>query len=175
MADNTARQTHHLQQIGSNMGRVAEGIGSLGTRQREQGETIDALGHTLDEQFHTLASVQDESRDRLLSGRKKLESAIRKADGKAGRRVTWAAAFAGAIVLAAVAAGTLVFSALAWGLGFDPAVPATVLVLEPVFTLLLTAGLWLSYRTVFELSWRRDAENGPVRNVVVVGAGEAGE
>lgn len=78
-------------------------------------------------------------------------------------------------LLMAVVTGSAVFVPLAWAMGFDPAIPRTVLVLEPAVTLLLTAGLWLSYRTVFELSRRRELGSQPVRRVVVVGAGEAGE
>lgn len=78
-------------------------------------------------------------------------------------------------LVVAVVAGTLLFWPLASGFAFQPSVPARVLLLEPVFTLLLTAGLWMTYRMVFELFRRRDGENGQLRNVVVVGAGEAGE
>lgn len=78
-------------------------------------------------------------------------------------------------LLMAVITGSAVFVPLAWALGFHPAIPRSVLILEPALTLLLTTGLWLSYRTAFELSRRREVGSGPVRKVVVVGAGEAGE
>jgi FlaA1/EpsC-like NDP-sugar epimerase len=75
----------------------------------------------------------------------------------------------------AVAVGTLAFVPVVVGLDLDPPVPAAVLVLEPVFTLLFMAAVWLSYRTAFEFAWKQNGEAGPVRNVIVVGAGEAGE
>lgn len=75
----------------------------------------------------------------------------------------------------AVAAGTLVFLPLSWSLGFLSPVPAVVFVLEPLLTLLFTAGVWLGYRTGFEMVWRKESGSGPVRNVLVVGAGQAGE
>jgi pyridoxal phosphate-dependent aminotransferase EpsN len=78
-------------------------------------------------------------------------------------------------LVTAVGMGSIVFVPLAWALNFEPRIPRTILVLEPALTILLTAGLWLSYRTLFELTRRRDLEIESVRNVVVVGAGEAGE
>jgi FlaA1/EpsC-like NDP-sugar epimerase len=75
----------------------------------------------------------------------------------------------------AVGVGTLAFVPLAGRLNLDPPVPTTVLVLEPVFTLLFMAGVWLSYRTAFEMAWRHQGATGPARKVIVVGAGEAGE
>jgi FlaA1/EpsC-like NDP-sugar epimerase len=78
-------------------------------------------------------------------------------------------------LVASVAIGTIVFVLVTTVFTYDRILPTTVLLLEPLFTILLTGGLWLGYRSAFEELWRTDTDDAPVRNVVVVGAGEAGE
>ena len=55
------------------------------------------------------------------------------------------------------------------------AFPPTVLVLEPLLTLMLAAGLWLAYRTVYDVAKRTKVFGLGFRKVLVIGAGEAGE
>jgi FlaA1/EpsC-like NDP-sugar epimerase len=82
-------------------------------------------------------------------------------------------------LIAAVSMGTIVFvlatTTVAHPEGLIPldrSVPISILMLEPILTILLTGGLWLAYRSTFE-AWYGDGDSA--RNVVVVGAGEAGE
>jgi len=77
----------------------------------------------------------------------------------------------GSIVLVAalVALGTLTSVDLA------SAFPPAVLVLEPLITLVTSAGLWLAYRTAYEIAKRSEVFGLGFRRVLVVGAGEAGE
>jgi FlaA1/EpsC-like NDP-sugar epimerase len=75
----------------------------------------------------------------------------------------------------AVGGGTVVLVPLSGMLGFTPPLPGAVLLLEPLLTLVFSAGLWLSYRTVYEAVCRSDSHGDPIRKVLVVGAGEAGE
>jgi FlaA1/EpsC-like NDP-sugar epimerase len=75
----------------------------------------------------------------------------------------------------AVGAGSVVFLPLLSAIGLEPPVPTVVLLLEPLLAVLVTAGIWLGYRTGFEMVWRTGGGSGPVRKVLVIGAGEAGE
>ena len=78
-------------------------------------------------------------------------------------------------LITAVATGTMVFALLSTtvlALTLDRRVPTSILLLEPLLTILFTGGVWLAYRSAFE-GWYGDINS--VRKVVVVGAGEAGE
>jgi FlaA1/EpsC-like NDP-sugar epimerase len=76
---------------------------------------------------------------------------------------------------AAIAAGSALFVVVGALLPITPAVPRSILILEPAFTLLLTAGAWLVYRTGFELSRHYRQTGEQPRRVLIIGAGEAGE
>jgi FlaA1/EpsC-like NDP-sugar epimerase len=79
-------------------------------------------------------------------------------------------------LLGATMLGSVLFLPLALRWSPEPGIPGSVLVLEPVFTLVLTAGVWLGYRTVYEyLERQENGRGGTQRKVIVVGAGEAGE
>jgi FlaA1/EpsC-like NDP-sugar epimerase len=75
----------------------------------------------------------------------------------------------------AVGCGTIVFAGLMELPVWTPSVPLSVLVLEPMLTMLLTAGTWVAYRSTFEqLKLRRVHGVRGARRVLVVGAGDAG-
>ncbi|HWP02685.1 MAG TPA: nucleoside-diphosphate sugar epimerase/dehydratase [Gemmatimonadaceae bacterium] len=77
-------------------------------------------------------------------------------------------------LVGATTLGTAVFWLFARGLHFEPPVPRSVIVLEGMLTALLTAGMWVAYRTAFEMV-RQLRDEGPAqRSVMIVGAGEAG-
>ncbi len=60
------------------------------------------------------------------------------------------------------------------GIFLEP-VPTAVLFTEWVFTIFLTATLWISYRAIFEISrTRADAASGNLRRTIIIGAGELG-
>lgn len=72
-------------------------------------------------------------------------------------------------------AGSLVFVVGVAALPLSPAVPLSVVVVELVLTVLLTAGAWLAYRLLFErIRHARSERNGRRKRVMIVGAGEAG-
>jgi FlaA1/EpsC-like NDP-sugar epimerase len=73
-----------------------------------------------------------------------------------------------------VVAGSVVFIPIALLLPLPAAVPRSILLLEPLLALQLTAAVWISYRLSFEaLRLRRYASNGAMKRVIVIGAGEA--
>ncbi|HEX8362169.1 MAG TPA: nucleoside-diphosphate sugar epimerase/dehydratase [Longimicrobium sp.] len=74
-----------------------------------------------------------------------------------------------------VASGSVVFGVLLYVYPQQVRVPISVFVLEAVFTVLLTAGMWIGYRTALQQLRRRlsVARDNSVR-VLIVGAGEAG-
>jgi FlaA1/EpsC-like NDP-sugar epimerase len=75
----------------------------------------------------------------------------------------------------AITTGSLLFLVLNRGLHLLPPVPRSIIVMEWVLTIYLTAGLWITYRLGFEkLRHYRSAINGSAKRVLVVGAGEAG-
>jgi FlaA1/EpsC-like NDP-sugar epimerase len=75
----------------------------------------------------------------------------------------------------AVTSGTLLFWLAVALLPLQPAIPRSVIALEWMLTVYLTAGLWLSYRLGFENLRHREAGfNGSAKRVIIVGAGEAG-
>lgn len=76
---------------------------------------------------------------------------------------------------ASTTAGSILFFALTRLVPFPVTVPATVVVLEWVFTAYVTAGVWVGYRMLFEqFRHYRSGYNGSARRVLIVGAGEAG-
>ena len=76
---------------------------------------------------------------------------------------------------ASTTAGSILFFAATRILPFPEVVPATVVLLEWVFTAYITAGVWVGYRMLFEqLRHYRSGYNGSARRVLIVGAGEAG-
>ena len=75
----------------------------------------------------------------------------------------------------AITAGSLLFFVLNWVVRIGPAVPRSILLIEWVLTIYLTAALWIAYRVGFEqLRHYRSPINGSAKRVLVVGAGEAG-
>jgi FlaA1/EpsC-like NDP-sugar epimerase len=75
----------------------------------------------------------------------------------------------------AVTSGTLLFWLAVALLPLQPAIPRSVIAMEWMLTVYLTAGLWLSYRLGFENLRHREAGfNGSAKRVIIVGAGEAG-
>lgn len=57
----------------------------------------------------------------------------------------------------------------------QPRVPRSVFLIDWMLVVLLVAGIWLTYRTVFELVYRRVRQAGsPMKRALIVGAGEAG-
>lgn len=76
-------------------------------------------------------------------------------------------------------AGTTLGSLLILGvtalLPLSPRVPRSVILIDWMFVVLMIAGVWLGYRTMFEILYRRArAAGNAMRRAVVVGAGEAG-
>jgi FlaA1/EpsC-like NDP-sugar epimerase len=75
----------------------------------------------------------------------------------------------------AVTAGTVVFHLLTGLMPLPTRVPRSVLLIEWVLSVYITAGLWIIYRTGIErLRHLRASGNGSSRKVLIVGAGEAG-
>jgi FlaA1/EpsC-like NDP-sugar epimerase len=73
-----------------------------------------------------------------------------------------------------VMVGSVIFAPLTMLMPLPARVPRSILVLEPLLALQLTAAVWLAYRLSFEaLRLRRYAANGTMRRVIVIGAGEA--
>ncbi len=71
-------------------------------------------------------------------------------------------------------AGSLAFLAITWGVvQIEPRVPLGVILIEWVLTTYLIAGLWVTYRLIFE--WIRHGEEHGSRAVLIIGAGEAGD
>jgi FlaA1/EpsC-like NDP-sugar epimerase len=78
-------------------------------------------------------------------------------------------------LVASVITGTAVFALLVYGLHEVPRVPVSVVLLEAVLTIFLTAATWIGYRSGFTYLRRRfSPEFQRAKRVVVVGAGEAG-
>ncbi len=75
---------------------------------------------------------------------------------------------------AAAGVGTVLFALVLLALPLEPSVPRSVVLLEYLLTVFLTAGVWLGYRVVFE-QLRHHRVNGSAghRRVLIVGAGEA--
>lgn len=58
---------------------------------------------------------------------------------------------------------------------FPEVVPGPVLLIEWVFTIFLTATIWIAYRSTFEIARTRlSPSKGATRRTIIVGAGEAG-
>lgn len=83
-------------------------------------------------------------------------------------------------LLGAVSTGTVGFTTLVLLLPEVVSVPRSILALEWGLSLLLTAGIWSTYRTLYEFRQLRNGLRGgtgpsaPPRRVLIVGAGEAG-
>jgi FlaA1/EpsC-like NDP-sugar epimerase len=76
---------------------------------------------------------------------------------------------------AAVVAGSAAFVLLTMLMQFQPAVPRSVLMIEPALTTLLTAGVWVAYRSGFESLRHGRISRSARRNVLIVGAGDVGD
>ena len=76
-------------------------------------------------------------------------------------------------LVASTLLGSVVLATLDFFSGLEPRVPLSVLIIEPVLTIIMIAGVWLSYRLAFELRKRRGGKTATKR-VIVIGAGEAG-
>jgi len=75
----------------------------------------------------------------------------------------------------AVTTGTFLFWGAAALLPLAPPVPRSVIAIEWLLTTYLTAGLWILYRTGYQVVRHRSSGiNGSARRVLIVGAGEAG-
>ncbi len=78
-------------------------------------------------------------------------------------------------LVAATTVGSALFFVLAWTIDFVPRVPRSIILIEWFVTTLATAGVWVSYRLVFERSRRvQDDRHLNAKRVLIVGAGEAG-
>jgi FlaA1/EpsC-like NDP-sugar epimerase len=78
-------------------------------------------------------------------------------------------------LLAAATLGTVLFYAVLVAFPRLGAVPRSVVLLEWTLSVLITSGVWLTYRTVYEYRKRARINGSDVeRRVVLVGAGEAG-
>ena len=74
----------------------------------------------------------------------------------------------------AITAGSAIYFALSWGLGWLPLIPRSVILIEAVVNEYLVAAIWIGYRMTFERM--RHARFPHVRKrILVVGAGEAGQ
>ncbi|MBA3557613.1 MAG: polysaccharide biosynthesis protein [Gemmatimonadaceae bacterium] len=76
-------------------------------------------------------------------------------------------------LLKAVAASSIVFVAILLFARFEPGVPRSVLVLEPMLTVGLIGGVRFALRAIREK--RRPQSSPGVRRVLIIGAGDAGE
>ena len=77
-------------------------------------------------------------------------------------------------LLAATTAGSVAFFGLmTWSFGALGSVPASVVLLEWVFTGYMTGGVWVVYRVLFEFT--RVRQGAEQRRVLVLGAGEAAQ
>lgn len=75
----------------------------------------------------------------------------------------------------ATTAGSVLFYALTWQLGFPATIPRSVIALEWILTGNGIAGMWLAYRILFQrLRQSASVNASPDRRVLLVGAGEAG-
>jgi FlaA1/EpsC-like NDP-sugar epimerase len=70
--------------------------------------------------------------------------------------------------------GSFAFIAATVALPALPLVSPSIILIEAMLTMYLTAALWLTYRTGLEQIRRRGGSNGHSRRVLIVGAGEAG-
>jgi FlaA1/EpsC-like NDP-sugar epimerase len=77
------------------------------------------------------------------------------------------------LVAATMAASAALF-ALSWSVAWIPAVPRSVIIIDLLLFITLTAGVWLAYRTAFEQLRAFRKEYGEPSRVLIVGAGEAG-
>jgi FlaA1/EpsC-like NDP-sugar epimerase len=69
--------------------------------------------------------------------------------------------------------GTIVLAALDLVSNRGARVPLSILIIEPILTISMIAGVWLSYRMMFELQKRLGSKTS-IKRVLVIGAGEAG-
>jgi len=78
-------------------------------------------------------------------------------------------------LVSATAVGTGVFYLVTRVLPFGYVVPRSVILIEWTLTTYVTCGIWILYRTVYEVARRHTNGNGKGRrNAIIVGAGEAG-
>ena len=77
-------------------------------------------------------------------------------------------------LLAATTTGSVIFFGLmTWSFGALGSVPASVVLLEWVFTGYMTGGVWVAYRVLYEFT--RVRQGAKQRRVLVIGAGEAAQ
>jgi FlaA1/EpsC-like NDP-sugar epimerase len=78
-------------------------------------------------------------------------------------------------LLGATILGSLVFSGVLLGLPATAVVPKSVMLIEMVLTTYIVGGVWFGYRLVVQHARHRaQAEEGRVKKVLIIGAGEAG-
>lgn len=77
------------------------------------------------------------------------------------------------LVAATVAVSALLFL-LAWPLNILSPIPRSVLIIDLFLFTWLTAGTWILYRTAFEQIRALSGQQGTVKRVLIVGAGEGG-
>ena len=77
-------------------------------------------------------------------------------------------------LMGATSLGTALFFFAVMLMPLDPTVPRSIILLEWVLTIYLTAGIWITYRLAHELRRQRNGSNGPRVAALIVGAGEAG-
>jgi FlaA1/EpsC-like NDP-sugar epimerase len=77
-------------------------------------------------------------------------------------------------LVASTVATSAVLFILAWPLGFLSPIPRSVLIIDLFLFTWLTAGTWILYRTGFEQIRALSGQQGTVKRVLIVGAGEGG-
>lgn len=78
------------------------------------------------------------------------------------------------LLVLAGASGTVIFLLGSRILPLSPTVPRSVILIEGVLNVYMTAGAWMGYRVLFEWFRLRRMQNGSTKRVLIVGAGEAG-
>ncbi|MDQ3388040.1 MAG: polysaccharide biosynthesis protein [Gemmatimonadota bacterium] len=75
----------------------------------------------------------------------------------------------------ATGTGSLIFLSLTRGTIFPAPVPLSIIALEALLSTLLTASLWVAYRSAFEtMRYRLDGIGQSEKRVLIIGAGETG-
>jgi FlaA1/EpsC-like NDP-sugar epimerase len=77
-------------------------------------------------------------------------------------------------LVAAAISVTMLLYLLTWGVGILPLVPRSILVIDLFLFTWLTAGTWILYRTGFEQIRVLSGQQGNIKRILIVGAGEGG-
>jgi FlaA1/EpsC-like NDP-sugar epimerase len=77
-------------------------------------------------------------------------------------------------LVASTATASAVLFVLAWPVGILSPIPRSVLIIDLFLFTWLTAGTWILYRTAFEQIRALGGQQGAVKRVLIVGAGEGG-